>query len=55
MKPLPKQAEWLHDTANRTRVSQAALMRRALDDLIHRLEAPPADPVDDTSTEPPAT
>lgn len=36
------QAEWLRDTAYRTRISQAELVRRALSDLIQRVVEDPA-------------
>ena len=36
------QAEWLRDTAYRTRISQAELVRRALSDLMQRVAENPA-------------
>lgn len=36
------QAEWLRDTAYRTRISQAELVRRALSDLVQRVAENPA-------------
>lgn len=41
------QAQWLRDTAYRRRISQAALVRRALEDLIQRVAADPATLADD--------